>query len=288
MTVLSSLVLASVAAPFLPRHAGPLAIAQARKPRPAEDTISDNVQMQKVGRSHTVGAGSPRPRRPRTAQGHSDPEDQPSPRLRAPRPKELHSAKDVRKKSGRPADPNRALSAFQRPSLLSVDPEARLSSASLPELRSPGASPLPTPPATAGLRPGPDHHSFRKHTHPHRPLTPNVLSRKQKVRLLRSNYFRNETQFLSALEDISNRLVIVPKLARLSALRAELALIAQDLPTEVDIPVILPATLKEGVASCSQHHRIVRINPAEATSLNSAERVPYLLMVEVLDRKSVV
>jgi phosphatidylinositol 4-kinase len=65
-------------------------------------------------------------------------------------------------------------------------------------------------------------------------------------------------------------------------LRAELALIAQDLPAEVDIPVISPATLKDGVASKSQHHRIVRINPAEATSLNSAERVPYLLMVEVL------
>lgn len=74
----------------------------------------------------------------------------------------------------------------------------------------------------------------------------------------------------------------MPKPARLSALRAELALIAQDLPAEVDIPVISPATLKDGIASQSQHHRIVRINPAEATSLNSAERVPYLLMVEVL------
>ncbi|TKA66313.1 hypothetical protein B0A49_05912 [Cryomyces minteri] len=41
VTVLSSLVLASIAAPFLPRHAGPLAIAQARKPRPAEETISE-------------------------------------------------------------------------------------------------------------------------------------------------------------------------------------------------------------------------------------------------------
>src|SRR4051812_46037298 len=44
VTVLSSLVLASIAAPFLPAHAGPLAIAQARKPRPIEDIISDNVQ----------------------------------------------------------------------------------------------------------------------------------------------------------------------------------------------------------------------------------------------------
>ena len=108
------------------------------------------------------------------------------------------------------------------------------------------------------------------------------FSRTQKIRLLRSNYFRNETQFLSALEDISSRLVVVPKPARLSALRAELALIAQDLPAEVDIPLLSPPTFKDGIPSQSQHHRIVRINPAEATSLNSAEKVPYLLMVEVL------
>ncbi|KAK4932281.1 hypothetical protein LTR28_011424, partial [Elasticomyces elasticus] len=42
VTVLSSLILASVAAPFLPVHAGPLAVAQARKPRPVEETIADN------------------------------------------------------------------------------------------------------------------------------------------------------------------------------------------------------------------------------------------------------
>ena len=89
-------------------------------------------------------------------------------------------------------------------------------------------------------------------------------------------------QFLTALEGISSRLVIVPKQARLSALRAELALIAQDLPAEVDVPTICPPTLVEGSASRSKHHRIVRLNPAEATSLNSAEKVPYLLMLEVL------
>lgn len=89
-------------------------------------------------------------------------------------------------------------------------------------------------------------------------------------------------QFLTALEGISSRLVAVPKPARLSALRAELALVAQDLPAEVDIPFICPATLVDGVASKSRHHRIVRLNPAEATSLNSAAKVPYLLMLEVI------
>lgn len=99
---------------------------------------------------------------------------------------------------------------------------------------------------------------------------------------MRQNYFRCETQFLTALENISNRLVLVPKPARLSALRAELALIDQDLPAEVDIPVLCPATLVGGIPSNSRHHRIVRLNPAECTVLNSAEKVPYLLMVEVL------
>jgi hypothetical protein len=284
VTVLSSLVLASIAAPFLPRHAGPLAVAQARKPRPAEDMISDNVQAARVGRSNTVaGPASPRPRRPKQGAGHSDPEDERSFKSPASRPKDIDTSKELRRKAARPPHANRTPSAHQRPSLLSGSAEARLSSSSLPDFRQPATSPLPTPPPTAGLGPRPDHHTSRKHhAHLPRPLTPTALSRTQKRRLLRSNYFRNETQFLSALEDISNRLVIVPKPARLSALRAELALIAQDLPAEVDIPVISPATLKDGIASQSQHHRIVRINPAEATSLNSAERVPYLLMVEVL------
>ena len=104
----------------------------------------------------------------------------------------------------------------------------------------------------------------------------------QRARLLRQNYFRCQTAFLTALEDISNRLVIVPKPARLSALRAELALIARDLPAEIDIPIICPPSLVDGSPSKSRHHRIVRVNPAEATVLNSAEKVPYLLMVEIL------
>ncbi|KAF0482708.1 kinase-like domain-containing protein [Gigaspora margarita] len=31
------------------------------------------------------------------------------------------------------------------------------------------------------------------------------------------------------------------------------------------------------------HHRVVRISPTEAVVLNSTERVPYLLIVEVLE-----
>src|SRR5438045_2017726 len=38
VTVLASFVLGAVAAPFLPKYAGPLAVAQARKPRYTDET----------------------------------------------------------------------------------------------------------------------------------------------------------------------------------------------------------------------------------------------------------
>jgi phosphatidylinositol 4-kinase B len=288
VSVLSSIVLASVVTPFLAWHAGPLAVAQSRKPRPVEDDIiSDNIQMRNanIGRSNTVtgGGNTARPRRRKESAGHSDPEDtRPSRSARSPDPMIRRKTRDNAQGQGRSRQVSGRTS--HRPSqLLSVaSNEARLSTSSLPDFREPGGSPVPTPPATAGLVTRPELKDQRRHSHISRPLTPSAIPRHQKIRLLRSNYFRSETQFLSALEDISNRLVIVPKPARLSALRAELALIAQDLPAEVDIPVIYPATLEDGAAAKSQHHRVVRINPAEATSLNSAERVPYLLMLEVL------
>ncbi|KAI8393409.1 kinase-like domain-containing protein [Radiomyces spectabilis] len=96
--------------------------------------------------------------------------------------------------------------------------------------------------------------------------------------LLRSNYFRSEMQFLLALVDIATRLVIVPKAARMSALHAELTLLNHNLPAEICIPLWCPATAEK-----PYHHRVVRISPSDAVVLNSAERAPYLLMIEVLD-----
>ncbi|KAG2228396.1 hypothetical protein INT48_008312, partial [Thamnidium elegans] len=96
--------------------------------------------------------------------------------------------------------------------------------------------------------------------------------------LLRSNYFRSEMQFLLALVDIATRLVIAPKEARMSVLHAELTLLNHNLPAEVCLPLWCPATCEK-----PYHHRIVRISPSDAVVLNSAERTPYLLMIEVLD-----
>lgn len=297
VTVLASFVLATVAVPGLPQWAGPMAVAQARKPQPAESAISEATQNQhqsanKISRARTVNSSSStstRSRRGKDAGGRvtsapdpSSPGDgpsssKPSPRKSGPRP--------ASRPGSRPTSAgSTGKRSSARPSQLEMQSiDARLSSSSLPlpEPRSPRIGPRPSTPVSAGLRPS--ELMSRRHSHHVKTLlTQSEMTVMMKTRLLRQNYFRSQTQFLTALEGISNRLVMVPKLARLSALRAELALIAQDLPAEVDIPVICPPTLVNGSPGRSSHHRIVRLNPAEATVLNSAEKVPYLLMVEVL------
>lgn len=280
VTVLSSFVLASVALPMFPRWAGPLAVAQARKPQPIVDLALEAKEIPKPTRAHTVTATKSRSRRTRDA-GRTfsapDPkrsrDSSPKPTRVAPEPSAL--AIPVRSKT--PVGGTTRPSALEMKSL-----EARLSTSSLP-LPSPRPTTRPTTPVSAGVSPRPGDSISRRHSHHTKTvLAATELSSIQKTRLLRQHYFRSQTQFLTALEGISNRLVLVPKPARLSALRAELALISQDLPAEVDIPVICPPTLVDGAPSKSRHHRIVRLNPGESTVLNSAEKVPYLVMVEVL------
>lgn len=106
-----------------------------------------------------------------------------------------------------------------------------------------------------------------------------AADREAKIKMLKTNYFRCETQFMYALQSISTRLMQVPKQARLAALRVELALLNRDLPAEVDIPLLLPTDTRSPRA---RHNRIVRVAPAEATVLNSAEKVPFLMLIEYL------
>ncbi|KJR85850.1 phosphatidylinositol 4-kinase [Sporothrix schenckii 1099-18] len=333
VTVLASFVLASIGLPMLPQWAGPMAIAQARKPAPpgessaaggASDT-EQNDPPKRPTRSQTVTPTSTKSRRTkdinRASSGssiatatraletvtniptpNSPPETMRSPpkdqSIRSPKQRQKQTSSSSRPGSSsslhappaRPSEPNRRSlpPSAQHQHLESISLEARLSSSSLPlpDMRSPRMATRPPTPVSAGLNP-PDSISALSRRHSHHHAKPRIASvgdmtSEQKARLLRQNYFRCETQFLRALEDISNRLVSVPKAARLSALRAELALIGQDLPAEVDIPVICPPSLVNGIPSRSRHHRIVRLNPAESTVLNSAEKVPYLLMVEIL------
>jgi hypothetical protein len=286
VTVLASFVLASAAVPFLPQWAGPLAIAQARKPQPSGDAISEPVtapaRTSKISRSHTVTPATSRTKRGEAGRVASSTHNMLSPDRRpAPTGRALSHDGSQSSSSSRnhPIEPRRPANL----DLKEADP--RLSSSSLP-LPSPRPARIfkrPSTPSSASLVRRSAEGTSKKHAHlTTRLLSPSSLSAVQKTKLLRQNYCRCETQFITALEDISNRLVVIPKPARLSALRAELALIAQDLPAEVDIPLICPPTLVDGIPSKSRHHRIVRLNPAEATVLNSAEKVPYLLMVEVL------
>ena len=70
------------------------------------------------------------------------------------------------------------------------------------------------------------------------PLPENLLathSLEAQRQLLRSHYCRSEIRFLLLLEDISNRLLVIPKPARVSALRAELTGINHNLPAEVSL-----------------------------------------------------
>ncbi|KAI1777816.1 phosphatidylinositol 3 [Hypoxylon cercidicola] len=285
VTVLASFVLASVGLPILPQWAGPLAVAQARKSHPSGNVIAETSQLNqpsstsKVARSQTVTGNTTRSKRPRElARAGSDSKQAIS------SPKGLsHTVVH----SPRTPDPDFEDVATEPRKPGYIDSkllEARLSSSSLPlpEVRSPRTVTRPITPLSAGF-PRPTDTISRRHSHHVKTLASLAeMTPAQKGRLLRQNYFHCQTAFLAALEDISNRLVIVPKPARLSALRAELALIARDLPAELDIPIICPPTLVDGSPAKSRHHRIVRVNPAEATVLNSAEKVPYLLMVEIL------
>ncbi|KAL2270447.1 hypothetical protein VTJ83DRAFT_2631 [Remersonia thermophila] len=317
VSVLGSFVLASVACPRLPQWVGPLAVAQARKPRPIEAISEPTVPAASrniPARAHTVTAGSTRSKRAKdggvvraastgagvgagvgAGAGAGDGSGAGAQEDRAPASPRRPKGKSPGGKTRR--SPSRSIPSELDPGggeesgdlhgrLDNLSLEARLSSASLPLPDSrPRIVTRPPTPLSAGLRPSeePAPATPRRHAHHVKTLLNQAeMTNVQKARLLRQNYFRCQTAFLSALESISNRLVMVPKPARLSALRAELALIARDLPAEVDIPVICPPDLVDGSPSKSRHHRIVRLNPAEATVLNSAEKVPYLLMVEIL------
>ena len=99
--------------------------------------------------------------------------------------------------------------------------------------------------------------------------------------LERSHYFHAEIQFIMTLVDISERLVSMPKPARQASLIAELTLLNHNLPANVCLPFWCPA-----VAKYQKHHQIVRLSLSDCVVLNSADRVPYLMVVEVIETAS--
>lgn len=104
------------------------------------------------------------------------------------------------------------------------------------------------------------------------------LTQKDYTNVLRVNYYKKETEFMMVLQNISSRLSQVPKEARLTSLRAELSIVNGFLPSQIDIPQLLPISSVPN----KKYHRILKLNVNEACVLNSAERVPYLLLIEYL------
>ena len=114
--------------------------------------------------------------------------------------------------------------------------------------------------------------------------------------LLRSYACRAQLQLLTSLQDIATRLVLVPKVARVSALRAELTILNHTLPRGCCLCVFchgqskkvdpkdvkLSKTQMHHRTTFRPHHRIIRISPSESVVLNSADRAPFLMHVEIL------
>ncbi|KAF5380809.1 hypothetical protein D9615_003968 [Tricholomella constricta] len=111
-----------------------------------------------------------------------------------------------------------------------------------------------------------------------------TYNKQSQEQLLRGHYCRSEVQFLLSLENICNRLLVIPRPARVSALRAELTALNHKLPAEVCMPMWCSSSDSKTAHGHTQpHHRIVRIPPGESVVLNSAERAPYLLLIEILN-----
>lgn len=85
-------------------------------------------------------------------------------------------------------------------------------------------------------------------------------------------FYQSEMQFVSSLIAVSERLATLNRPSCLKALHAELCLINHNLPASVCIP-----------AWCSEHHRVLSVLPYESSILNSAERVPYIAFIEVIN-----
>ena len=93
-----------------------------------------------------------------------------------------------------------------------------------------------------------------------------------------THYYHAEMGFIAALTEISERLFRIPKLSRQKALQAELSLLNHNLPANVCIPFWCCECLRNSIMS---HARVLRICPTEAVVLNSAERVPFMILVEI-------
>ncbi|KAK4047607.1 Phosphatidylinositol 4-kinase pik1alpha (PI4-kinase)(PtdIns-4-kinase) [Microbotryomycetes sp. JL201] len=111
-------------------------------------------------------------------------------------------------------------------------------------------------------------------------------------RILLLQACRSQLDLLRSLQDISTRLVLVPRPARLSSLRAELTVLNHGLPRGCslgmptigfDDPLAKSSASPKNQPKKQTQARIVRISPSESVVLNSADRAPFVIHVEVLE-----
>ncbi|KAK9388966.1 kinase-like domain-containing protein [Lipomyces mesembrius] len=284
--VLASAVMGVTAVPKVTEFMGPITIAQARKPRlrvfHLAPKLAKSRSFSKVSNGTAVKGKSQTKPLPQietdnvrhNVEHDDDDDEETSPSNGQKEDDESFDLEDGDASGSRSSHGDRPLGG-----LYGLD-TAGISS--LPDLRSHKLSETFTSSASMSSTSVYTKKSFMSKLHNshhiHR-IAPTTLTPSARVRMLKTNYFRYETSFAYALQAISTRLRLVPKPARLSALRAEITLLNNQLPAEVDIPMILET---DTYRATPRQHKIVRISPVEATILNSAERVPFLLMIEVL------
>ncbi|KAF9916589.1 Phosphatidylinositol 4-kinase pik1alpha (PI4-kinase)(PtdIns-4-kinase), partial [Linnemannia zychae] len=277
--------LAAFGQPLMTKSPGQLALAQGRRPR-AFSSAGDNLEDAVVGESSTHQHQPPHQQSPRSAHpvatieaNHVSPQESGrSTPAGMNITRHEDGATSPRSPSGEPGSPHATVSAISTTAAQTIQRNHVVTSPSLEDLRGGQA-----------FKHRRDRFNSPRYSHDTAPSSPVSMkfsdrgsmdgrSSAASMELARRSYFHSEMQFLLALVDIATRLVIVPKPARLSALRAELTLLNHNLPAEICVPLWCHATLEN-----PSHHRVVRIPPQDAVVLNSADRVPYLLQVEVLE-----
>lgn len=329
-------IFAAVGMPGLSELAGQWAVIQGQRTADEDSETRARVEVDKTGGAD-VHVARQRPTGPsrqhsrnKSAESGSD-EEKPSPdtplrpaRYEASRLALPHPASTAPNLSASTPTPGwspriHSDSPAASPRVKGEDPFSQEPSVSGPNTP-PGASPARHSPFASVPELGSSSHTrqasaLRRLQGGDRPPTPESLlstySLDAQRQLLRSHYCRSEIRFLLLLEDISNRLLVIPKLARVSALRAELTSLNHNLPAEVSFngesrlttKVCMPLwcaadhSHEEGGETNSVstpfkgrirgerrkgHSRVVRISPGDSVVLNSAERAPFLLHVELL------
>ncbi|KAG0366320.1 kinase-like domain-containing protein [Gamsiella multidivaricata] len=288
--------LAAFGQPLMTKSPGQLALAQGRRPR-AFSVTADNAEESAAGETQSQQAETQQ--QPQQQQSHhqqqqhtNQTESQQPGHVSHASPQESgrstpagsmtkHDAEGTttpRSATGEPGSPHATVAGMSVSTVHNIQRNHVVTSPSLEDLRGGQAFKLRR-----------DRYASPRYSHDTAPSSPISLrfsdrdsmdgrSSAASLELARRSYFHSEMQFLLALVDIATRLVIVPKPARLSALRAELTLLNHNLPAEICVPLWCKATVEH-----PSHHRVVRIPPQDAVVLNSADRVPYLLQVEVLE-----